>query len=168
MTARIIPLNPATVRLVSKRRRSSTRAFRSDLELVPRRRSGKGKLASVRLLAVDFKPWRRPGPTVELMHGLGMSSRIAAGIVQQPKKVLMKLHEDIGPGQMRQIISSLLDSAERMKFFAHMIEVANDRLAASADAVFLEPKSQARSRAGRRSPRRASLRRRARGYVDHP
>lgn len=117
-----------------------TKAYDSGLELVEKRRP-RGRGASFRDLAkVDWKPWPQDDtslPSDDTINRLGLYSRIACQIMTRSKAELIESHKKVDHEAMDTLMGGLLDTCEKLKALARLVDAAYVRLLASASAHFM-------------------------------
>jgi hypothetical protein len=133
-------------RTASKARPKSavSKVLKSGFDLVPTRKP-RGKLATMSGLAkFDFKPWKREPnmeegelvPSNEMLTRLGVSCRMAYGIMLLTREHLIAAHGKIDHGDVDKMMADLTDAAERLKGIAYMVETAYLRVLVSSAAAY--------------------------------
>jgi hypothetical protein len=132
-TASKIKAKPSAVSQVQK----------CGLDLVPTRKS-RGKLATMRDYAkIDFKPWKRePGmregemiPSHEVISNHGVTCRIAYGFMLMTRDKMIDMHSTLDHDMVDGIMGNLAATGEFLKANAQMVEIAYQRVLASASAA---------------------------------
>jgi hypothetical protein len=117
-----------------------TKAYNSGLELVAKRRL-RGRRATFRDFAkVDWKPWSQkkiPLPSDETVSRLGLYCRIASQIMTRSKAELIESHKKVDHESMDTLMGGLLDTCEKLKALARLVDAAYVRLLTSASAHFM-------------------------------
>jgi hypothetical protein len=122
---------------------ATSKVKKSGLDLVPTRKS-RGKLATMRDYAkIDFKPWKRdPGmregemiPSHEVISNHGVTCRIAYGLMLITREKLIDMHSRLDHDKVDEIMAHLADTGEFLKATAQMVEIAYQRVLASASAA---------------------------------
>jgi hypothetical protein len=92
----------------------------------------------------DFKPWKREPnmredelfPSNEKMAELGVTCRLAYGIMLRTREQLIEAHGELDHAAIDQIMTRLAQTGETLKAIAHMVEIADLRFLASAAAAY--------------------------------
>jgi hypothetical protein len=92
---------------------------------------------------IDFKPWKRePGmrkgelfPSPEAMANHAITCRIAYGFVLMTRDKMIDMHSRIDHDKVDEIMAHLADTGEFLKATAQMVEIAYQRVLASASAA---------------------------------
>jgi hypothetical protein len=112
----------------------------SGLELVPRAKL-KGKLATARDVAkLNWKPWKRSPdmsstefvPSREITDALGITARIAYGIMLKSRADLIEMQKTIEHETVDELMGNLAQASEDLKALASMVDQAYVRILASA------------------------------------
>jgi hypothetical protein len=141
-TASKIVKFPKTKRPLPADRPSATaRVKRSGYNLVRVDKEPAGEPATHEQLAVlEFEPWEGKSEGTEALTGENwMQHRIsvvfAHATMFMSKSELIKLHRDVDPDHVDQLMANVFETAEWLKAVAAMMESAEARLIASACAA---------------------------------
>ncbi len=133
--------NPSPKKKPSAKKSAVTKAYASGLELVAKRERPRAKRATLRDLAkIDWKPWpedKKWLPSDETMKQLGLYCRIAGQIMTRTKADLIESHKKLDHNTMDKLMAGLLDTCEKLKALASLVDAAYLRLLASASAHFM-------------------------------
>jgi hypothetical protein len=130
---------PKTKRKVS----AVSKVKKSGFDVVPSRKR-RGKPAKLSDFAkIDWKPWRRTSdmrptelmPSSEQTDNIGIGCRVAYGLMLRTRAQLIAMHGTTDHGHIDQMMAHLCDTAEWLKATAQMVEIAYQRVLASASAA---------------------------------
>jgi hypothetical protein len=143
-TANRVLSTPRRTGSKTKRKVSAvTHVKKSGFDLVPARKS-RGKPATMRDYAkIDFKPWTRdPGmregemfPSHEEISNHGVTCRIAYGLMLMTRDKMIDMHSTLDHDMVDEIMGNLAATGEFLKANAQMVEIAYQRVLASASAA---------------------------------
>jgi hypothetical protein len=99
-----------------------------------------GKLATMRdYAAIDWKPWKRTEgmrptelcPSAQTMATLGISARVAFGIMLKTREELIDMHKNLEHATVNEIMERLMEAESYAKDITAMIRSATARILAA-------------------------------------